>query len=161
LAGKKTVPVAVAITAVLLTASIVTAILVFGPKTVGPVLEEEKPMIEAWLAWSGLDAYGGNKGASYPEGLPEDRYDYIRSNHRDRPWNSIDPVWLTTFAPGEMPAFDAWVKANNLNDFGDPIDTMYAGGTPLFNEMTGESIPLEAYALKNHPLRPWNNEEAK
>jgi hypothetical protein len=27
------------------------------------------------------------------------------------------------------------------NEFGDPKDTLYAGGTPLFDERTGRSVP--------------------
>jgi hypothetical protein len=27
------------------------------------------------------------------------------------------------------------------NEFGDPADTLYAGGTPLFDERTGKSVP--------------------
>lgn len=161
MAQKKTVPVAVLISAVMLISAIVVAVLVFGPKTVGPVLEEEKPKIEAWLVWSGLDAYGSKTGTTYPEGAPSDRYDYIRSNHRDRPWNDIDPAWLKSFAPGELEAFNTWVAKNKLNSFGDTEDTMYAGGTPLFNEMTGEMVPLESYALSRHADRPWNYAEAR
>jgi hypothetical protein len=157
--AKKTVPVAVVISAILLISSIVVAVLVFGPKSVGPVLEQEKPYIEAWLVWSGFDSYGNPKGTNYPEGLPNDRYDYIRSNHRDRPWNVIDSTWLATFAPGEKEVFESWTQAKNLNMFGDPQDTMYAGGTPLFDEMTGEVKSLDFYVLNNNPLRPWNLKE--
>jgi hypothetical protein len=43
-----------------------------------------------------------------------------------------------------------------LNEYGDPKDTMYAGGTPLFNEMTGETVDRYEYILKQHPeLRVW------
>lgn len=161
MAQKKTVPVAVLISALMLIGAIVVSVLVFGPKTVGPVLEEEKPKIEAWLVWSGLDAYGSKTGTTYPEGAPTDRYDYIRSNHRDRPWNNIDQAWLKSFAPGEKEAFDGWVARNNFNAFGDTSDTMYAGGTPLFNELTGEMTSLDAYALSRHADRPWNYLEAR
>lgn len=156
---KKPVPVAVVISAVMLIAAIVVSVIVFGPKTVGPVLEEEKPMIEAWLAWNGFDSFGNEKGATYPDGLPADRYDYIRSNHRQRPWNDIDQSWLSTFAPGEEDAFKAWADRNSKNRFGDPQDTMYLGGTPLFNEATGEVMSADVYILSKNPLRPWNREE--
>ncbi len=46
---------------------------------------------------------------------------------------------------------DKWLEGNNLNRYGDPVDTMYTGGTPLFNETTGESIDRYDYILKNHP----------
>jgi hypothetical protein len=44
-----------------------------------------------------------------------------------------------------------FIKENNLNEFGDPKDTVYAGGTPLFNESTGEQTDLYAYLLKKFP----------
>lgn len=55
----------------------------------------------------------------------------------------------------EKQQIDAWIKANNLNVYGDPIGTIYTGGTPLFNEMTGKSIDKYEYILEKHPDRPW------
>ena len=46
---------------------------------------------------------------------------------------------------------DKWLEENNLNRYGDPGDTMYTGGTPLFNEATGKSLDRYDYILKNHP----------
>lgn len=46
---------------------------------------------------------------------------------------------------------DAWVRENNRNEFGDSKDTVYAGGTPLFNEMTGRTLDRYEYILKKHP----------
>ena len=46
---------------------------------------------------------------------------------------------------------DRWIKEKNLNSYGDPKDTMYAGGTPLFNEATGRSMDRYGYILKRHP----------
>jgi len=46
---------------------------------------------------------------------------------------------------------DNWIGENNLNRYGDPADMMYAGGTPLFNEATGESVDRYDYIFKNHP----------
>ena len=50
---------------------------------------------------------------------------------------------------------EAWILENNLNQYGDPKETVYTGGTPLFNEMTGESIDKYDYISRNHPDRPW------
>jgi len=50
----------------------------------------------------------------------------------------------------EKEKIDNWLEKNNLNRYGDSIDTMYAGGTPLFNEATGESIDRYDYILNNH-----------
>jgi hypothetical protein len=46
---------------------------------------------------------------------------------------------------------EEWIRKNGLNEYGDPKGTVYAGGTPLFNEMTGSSIDRFAYILKRHP----------
>lgn len=46
---------------------------------------------------------------------------------------------------------DDWIEANGLNQYGDVLDTMYAGGSPLFDEATGESKDKYEYILTNHP----------
>ncbi len=162
---RKPVPVAVIVGALMLISGIIAAVWIFGGVAVGPVLDEEKPKIEAWIVWKGLNYVGDPKDMVYPGGTPlfdeskgeaQDRYEYIRSNHRDRPWNDIDPLWLVTFAPDEEEAFAAWVAKNGLNPYGDPKDTMYLGGTPLFDEREGRPVPLSQYVLKSHPTRPWN-----
>jgi hypothetical protein len=56
----------------------------------------------------------------------------------------------------EKARIDAWIKANNLNEFGDPQDTVYAGGSPLFDEATGEMTDRYVYILHHHPDQPWN-----
>lgn len=49
---------------------------------------------------------------------------------------------------------DKWIKDKNLNIYGDPKDTMYTGGTPLFDESTGKTIDRYEYILKNHQDLP-------
>lgn len=46
---------------------------------------------------------------------------------------------------------DQWIRENGLNEFGDQPGTVYAGGTPLFNEMTGRRTDRYEYILKRHP----------
>jgi hypothetical protein len=46
---------------------------------------------------------------------------------------------------------DRWIKERNLNSYGDPKDTVYAGGTPLFDERTGRSRDRYEYILERHP----------
>jgi len=46
---------------------------------------------------------------------------------------------------------DQWLKEKNLNDYGDSKDTMYAGGTPLFNELTGKSVDRYQYLIEKYP----------
>ena len=50
---------------------------------------------------------------------------------------------------------EAWIKENDLNEYGDIKDTMYIGGTPLFNETTSQSIDRYEYILQGHSDRPW------
>ncbi len=58
----------------------------------------------------------------------------------------------------EIQAILAWAAQNQLNPYGDPLDTVYTGGSPLFDETTGETCSLYPYLLKNHPTRPWRTE---
>jgi hypothetical protein len=46
---------------------------------------------------------------------------------------------------------DKWVRENDRNEFGDRKGTVYAGGTPLFDEMTGRTIDRYEYILKRNP----------
>lgn len=57
----------------------------------------------------------------------------------------------------EKKRIDVWISENNLNQYGDPKETVYAGGTPLFNEATGEQLDKYQYIIKKHPERPWND----
>lgn len=50
---------------------------------------------------------------------------------------------------------EAWISTNNLNQYGDPENTAYSGGTPLFNETTGQRIDRYDYIKKMHPDKPW------
>ena len=57
----------------------------------------------------------------------------------------------------EKVLIDNWIKEKDLNEYGDPKDSIYAGGTPLFNELTGKRVDRYEYILEKHPDRPWNN----
>ena len=46
---------------------------------------------------------------------------------------------------------DRWIKEKGRNPYGDPPDTMYAGGTPLFDEATGRTRDKYEYILEKHP----------
>ena len=46
---------------------------------------------------------------------------------------------------------DRELARRGLNPFGDPPDTMYAGGTPLFDEKTGRALDRTAYVYTRHP----------
>jgi hypothetical protein len=51
----------------------------------------------------------------------------------------------------EEDCVDRWLAEHNLDRYGHPRDTMYAGGTPLFDERTGESTDRLEYVYKRHP----------
>jgi hypothetical protein len=46
---------------------------------------------------------------------------------------------------------DRELAARGLNPYGDPADTMYAGGTPLFDEKTGVAVDRVEYVLAHRP----------
>jgi len=46
---------------------------------------------------------------------------------------------------------DVWLENQGLNEYGDEQGTAYTGGTPLFNESTGETFERYAYLLQKFP----------
>lgn len=61
-----------------------------------------------------------------------------------------------TISAEEKRKIEKWIAEENLNEYGDPKNTVYSGGTPLFNEETGERIDKFQYIVAKHPDRPWN-----
>lgn len=55
----------------------------------------------------------------------------------------------------EKQKIETWIKENDLNQYGDPKNIFYTGGTPLFDEKTGRSIDRYEYIFKKYPDRPW------
>lgn len=51
----------------------------------------------------------------------------------------------------EKERIDQWLEDNNLNRYGDSARAIYPGGTPLYNEKTGESINRFDYILDRYP----------
>jgi hypothetical protein len=72
-------------------------------------------------------------------------------------WATLLILFAAACRPESPPAgapescLDRQLKAKGLNPFGDPPDTFYAGGTPLFDEKTGRSVPREQYVMAKHP----------
>lgn len=46
---------------------------------------------------------------------------------------------------------DQWLKSQKLDRYGNPEGTMYAGGTPLFDERTGETRDRLDFVYSNKP----------
>jgi hypothetical protein len=46
---------------------------------------------------------------------------------------------------------DEWIKANGRNQYGDKPDTVYAGGNPLFDEMSPKLKDRYEYIIERNP----------
>ena len=46
---------------------------------------------------------------------------------------------------------EKWLKGHGLDAYGNPEGTMYAGGTPTFDEKTGRSVDRWTLVAKNRP----------
>jgi len=46
---------------------------------------------------------------------------------------------------------EQWLKGHGLDAYGNPQGTMYAGGTPTFDETTGRSVDRWTLVAKNRP----------
>ena len=51
----------------------------------------------------------------------------------------------------EEKCVDRWLSERKLDPYGMPPGTMYAGGTPLFDEATGRQIDRLDYVYRKHP----------
>ena len=51
----------------------------------------------------------------------------------------------------QMAYIDNWLVDNELNEYGDPKGTTYMGGSPLFDEQSGEMVNRYEYVIRNHP----------
>lgn len=62
---------------------------------------------------------------------------------------------------GTIEEADKWLSEKKLNLYGDAEDTMYMGGSPLFNESTGESTDRYVHLKKKFPDEPWTTTKTK
>ena len=70
-------------------------------------------------------------------------------------WETYGQDWADQFvasltSQGKV-KIDSWLAEQNLNEYGDNEGTAYTGGTPLFNELTGQSIDRYVYILQKFP----------
>ena len=65
------------------------------------------------------------------------------------------PAPASSAAPGldakQTECVENWLKGHGLDDFGNPQGTMYAGGTPTFDEATGRTLDRWSLVVKNRP----------
>ena len=64
---------------------------------------------------------------------------------------SSPPAPAAAADAGAVSCINLWLAQHELNQFGDPAGTMYTGGTPLFDERTGQTMNRIDYLLRNHP----------
>lgn len=71
----------------------------------------------------------------------------------DDPYQAVAPLLVSN----EQKLIRSWLSYNayHLNDLGDPVGTMYSGGTPLFDEQTGMYLSAYSYLTQRHPEKPW------
>ena len=65
--------------------------------------------------------------------------------------SSADAGLAAPVADAEKACVDGWLAAHKLNTYGDPPGTMYPGGTPLFDERTGQRRDRLEYARGKNP----------
>ena len=53
--------------------------------------------------------------------------------------------------PKQTECVDRWLKGHGLDSYGNPEGTMYAGGTPTFDETTGRSVDRWSLVAKHRP----------
>jgi hypothetical protein len=51
----------------------------------------------------------------------------------------------------EEACVDRWLQAKGLDAYGFPRGTMYSGGTPLFDEASGQRMSRREFLLKHQP----------
>ena len=51
----------------------------------------------------------------------------------------------------QMAYIDNWLTDNGFNEYGDPKGTTYMGGSPLFDEHSGQMVDRYEYVLRSHP----------
>ena len=51
----------------------------------------------------------------------------------------------------ETACVDQWLAARRLDPYGAPVGTMYAGGSPLFDEATGKTMSRLEYVYGKQP----------
>ena len=116
--------------------------------------KDELKNIDTWLKENSLNQYGDPYGTVYTGASPlfdEDtkkvgsRLDFLKSKFPDSPWAEMP----------EKKMIDTWLEMKGLNEFGDPKDTVYAGGDPLFDMTTGESMDRDDYLKAKFPDSPW------
>lgn len=57
----------------------------------------------------------------------------------------------TAISDEQKKAIDEWIQRTGRNQYGDPSETHYAGGNPLFDETSPKLKDRYEYILERHP----------
>jgi hypothetical protein len=70
---------------------------------------------------------------------------------KPEPAPSAAPVAAVPDRATEEACVDKWLTEHKLDSFGGPEGTMYAGGTPLFDERTGKTTDRLEHVYAQQP----------
>ena len=118
-----------------------------NPPAGGPVMRADNPAGTAGGADTGKTAKTSDDGGTAAAGNTDD-------TTAAPPGAGAAPgrgPMRGTMVRGLQECVDGELTKRNLNEFGDPKGTAYAGGTPLFDEPTGKSTDRVEYVFKKHP----------
>jgi len=82
------------------------------------------------------------------------KQDEIKDKAKDAAFNVAEKTIkfiATTLTTAVKQEIDEWLQKNGLNEYGDPEGTSYIGGTPLFDETSGETKDKYEYILEKNP----------
>jgi len=65
--------------------------------------------------------------------------------------NNSENTKPSELAKSQKEKIDLWLKANNYNRYGDVLDTYYAGGSPLVDEVKNQIKERYEYIMEKHP----------
>lgn len=69
--------------------------------------------------------------------------------------NHLFPEPTPAVSQQEKKQIDTWIQEHDLNQYGDPKGTAYAGGNPLFNMADATYEDKYVYIVKQHTDKPW------
>jgi hypothetical protein len=103
-----------------------------------------------------VEANDGIISMIYPPRCIYEGVTYFQDTELEIQDPNIDKQDLNLDLPeAEKSQIEAWLEKNGYNQYGDKPDTIYMGGTPLFDELTGEYTKLYDYLVDKYPNKPW------
>jgi hypothetical protein len=102
------------------------------------------------LATAACLSAGCHKKTTEPPAPPEDT---ASTRDASQPLSAGDAGTRVQGGPlaAQETCVDRWLQEHHLDRFGHPEGTMYAGGTPLFNEATGETQDRLEHVFARQP----------